>query len=72
MSGGLLLCGEALVPVTVVEGRRVSLTHLDRVLYPATGTVKAELIEYYAAVAPLMLPHLVDRPLTLVRFPDGV
>jgi DNA ligase D-like protein (predicted polymerase) len=72
VSGGLLLAGEALVPVTVVEGRRISLTHLDRVLYPATGTVKAELVEYYAAVAPLMLPHLVDRPLTLVRFPDGV
>ncbi|MFD0327205.1 non-homologous end-joining DNA ligase [Streptacidiphilus monticola] len=60
------------MPVTEVEGHRITLTHLDRVLYPATGTSKAEVVEYYVQVAAVMLPHLLDRPLSLVRFPDGV
>jgi bifunctional non-homologous end joining protein LigD len=55
-----------------VDGRRLALTNLDKVLWPETGTTKAELIEYYLAVAPVLLPHLEDRPLTLRRFPDGV
>jgi bifunctional non-homologous end joining protein LigD len=59
--------------VTVeVAGRRLRLTNLDKVLYPATGFTKAEVIDYYTRIAPVMLPHLADRPLTLTRWPDGV
>ena len=54
-----------------VDGRTVSVTHLDKVLYPATGTRKAEVIEYYDHVAPLLLPHLWWRPVTRKRWPDG-
>jgi bifunctional non-homologous end joining protein LigD len=59
------------VEVTV-EGRTLKLTNLDKVLYPHTGFTKGDLIGYYAAIAPALLPHLHDRPLTLKRYPDGV
>ena len=55
-----------------VEGRRLTLSNLDKVLYPSTGTTKAEVIDYYARIAPVMVPHLADRGVTLRRFPDGV
>ena len=55
-----------------VDGRHVQVSSLDRVLWPATGTTKAQLLEHYLGVAPLLLPHLVDRPLTLHRYPQGV
>ena len=55
-----------------VEGRRLTLSNLDKVLYPETGTTKAEVIDYYARIAPVMVPHLADRGVTLRRFPDGV
>jgi bifunctional non-homologous end joining protein LigD len=55
-----------------VDGHEVSITNLDKVLYPATGFTKGEVIEYYARVAPAILPHLRGRPLTLRRFPEGV
>jgi bifunctional non-homologous end joining protein LigD len=55
-----------------IEGREVRLTNLDRVLYPESGFTKGDLIDYYAAVAPVLLPHLHDRPVTMRRFPDGV
>ena len=55
-----------------VDGRRLKLANLDKVLYPASGTTKAEVIHYYAEIAPVLLPHLADRPLTVVRFPEGV
>jgi bifunctional non-homologous end joining protein LigD len=55
-----------------VEGRRLRLSNLDKVLYPDTGTTKAEVIDYYARIAPVMVPHLADRGVTLRRFPDGV
>jgi len=55
-----------------VAGRTLRLTNLDKVLYPHTGFTKGDLIGYYAAVAPVLLPHLRDRPLTLKRYPDGV
>jgi bifunctional non-homologous end joining protein LigD len=55
-----------------VDGRRLSLSNLDKVLYPATGTTKAEVIDYYARIAPVMVPHLDDRGVTLRRFPNGV
>ncbi len=55
-----------------VAGRVLSLSNLDKVLYPATGFTKAEVIEYYARVAEVMVPHVGDRGVTLRRFPDGV
>lgn len=55
-----------------VEGRRLRLTNLDKVLYPDAGFTKAQVIDYYSRIAPFMLPHLKDRPVTLRRFPDGV
>jgi bifunctional non-homologous end joining protein LigD len=55
-----------------LEGRELKLTNLDKVLYPGTGFAKRDLITYYASVAPVLLPHLHDRPLTLKRYPDGV
>jgi len=58
--------------VTEVDGRRLSLSNLEKVLYPATGFTKAEVISYYLHVAPVMLPHLRGRPVTFTRYPDGV
>jgi bifunctional non-homologous end joining protein LigD len=55
-----------------VEGRRLILTNLGKVLYPAAGFTKAEVIDYYTRVSPVLLPHLKDRPLTLKRYPNGV
>lgn len=55
-----------------VDGREISLSKLDKVLYPASGTTKAEVIDYYARVGVWMLPHLRGRPVTLRRWPDGV
>ncbi|GMA25474.1 hypothetical protein GCM10025864_32330 [Luteimicrobium album] len=58
--------------VVTVDGHDVRLTNLDKVLYPATGTTKRDVIEYYAAVAATMLPHVTDRPVTRKRWPNGV
>jgi len=55
-----------------VGGVKVKVTHLDKVLYPSTGTTKAELIDYVVRVAPALLRQLEDRPVTRIRFPDGV
>lgn len=55
-----------------VEGRTLRLTNLDKVLYPATGTTKGEVLDYYARIAPVLLPHLRGRPVTRVRWPHGV
>lgn len=55
-----------------VDGHPIKLTNLDKVLYPATGTTKADVIAYYAEIAPVILPHLIDRPATRKRWPDGV
>ena len=55
-----------------VEGRRLRLTNLDKVLYPATGFTKGQVVDYYTRIAPTMLPHLHDRPVTMLRLPDGV
>ena len=55
-----------------VDGRHFKVSNLDKVLYPLTGTTKADLIAYYAAIAPTMLPHLAGRGVTLVRHPNGV
>jgi bifunctional non-homologous end joining protein LigD len=59
--------------VTVtVEDRTLTLSNLHKVLYPATGFTKGEVIDYYTRIAPVLLPHIESRPLTLKRYPDGV
>lgn len=55
-----------------VEGRELKLTNLDKVLYPEAGFTKGEMVDYYAKVAPAMVPHLAGRAVTLRRFPEGV
>ncbi len=55
-----------------VAGREVRVTNLDKVLYPSTGTTKADVLQYYLGVAPRILPELRDRPVTRKRWPDGV
>jgi bifunctional non-homologous end joining protein LigD len=55
-----------------VEGRRLSLSNLDKVLYPKAGFTKGQVIDYYTRIAPAVLPHLRGRPLTLKRYPNGV
>ena len=56
----------------VVEGRKLSVSNLDKVLYPKVGFTKGQVIDYFIRVAPVLLPHLKDRPLTMKRYPDGV
>ena len=55
-----------------VDGRELSLSNLDKVLYPACGFTKGQVISYYQRIAPVLLPHLEGRPLTLKRYPNGV
>jgi len=55
-----------------VEGRTLKISNLDKVLYPRTGTTKGEVLNYYAQVAPVLLPHLKDRAVTRIRWPHGV
>jgi bifunctional non-homologous end joining protein LigD len=55
----------------LVDGRRLQLSNLDKVMYPATETTKGEVLNYYARVAPILLPHLADRPVTRIRWPHG-
>lgn len=55
-----------------IAGRRLSLSNLEKVMYPAVGFTKAEVVDYYVRIAPAMLPHLSARPITLIRYPDGV
>ena len=55
-----------------VEGRTLSLSNLDKVMYPAVGFTKGQVIDYYTRVAPALLPHLRNRPLTMKRYPNGV
>jgi bifunctional non-homologous end joining protein LigD len=57
---------------TEVDGRRLVLSNLDKLLYPASGFTKGAVLDYYARISAVMLPHLKDRPVTLRRFPDGV
>jgi bifunctional non-homologous end joining protein LigD len=60
-----------MTPITEVEGRRLALSNLEKVLYPATGFTKGEVLHYYATVAGALLAHLRDRPLSFLRYPDG-
>jgi bifunctional non-homologous end joining protein LigD len=55
-----------------VQGRQLKLSNLDKVMYPAVGFTKGHVIDYYTRIAPVMLGHLRDRPLTRIRYPNGV
>ena len=55
-----------------IEGKQLALSNLDKVMYPETGFSKRQLIDYYVRVAPVLLPHLKGRPLTMKRYPGGV
>jgi bifunctional non-homologous end joining protein LigD len=58
--------------IVEIDGRHLSLTNLDKVLYPAVGFTKGQVIDYCARIAPVLVPHLAGRPLTLKRYPEGV
>lgn len=58
--------------IVEVDGRRLKLTNLDKVLYPSAGFTKGQVIDYYARIAPVLVPHLAGKPLTLKRYPNGV
>lgn len=55
-----------------VAGRKLSVSNLEKVMYPEVGFTKGEVIDYYIRIAPVLLPHLKNRPITLKRYPDGV
>jgi bifunctional non-homologous end joining protein LigD len=56
----------------VVEGKKLAVSNLNKVLYPKVGFTKGQVIDYYVRIAPVLLPHLKDRPLTMKRYPNGV
>jgi bifunctional non-homologous end joining protein LigD len=56
----------------VVKGKKLAVSNLDKVLYPKVGFTKGQVIDYYIRIAPVLLPHLKDRPLTMKRYPNGV
>jgi bifunctional non-homologous end joining protein LigD len=58
--------------VVDVDGRRLRVSNLDKVLWPAAGFTKGEMLDYYVRAAPALLPYLAGRPITLRRFPDGL
>src|ERR1700736_5397735 len=58
--------------IVEVQGRKLSLTNLDKILYPATGFTKGQVVDYYVRIAPVLVPHLAGRPLTMKRYPGGV
>ncbi|MBB2945109.1 bifunctional non-homologous end joining protein LigD [Actinoplanes lutulentus] len=58
--------------LVTIEGRDVELSNLDKLMYPAAGFTKGEVIDYYTRIAPVMLPHLRGRAATRIRFPNGV
>ncbi|RRR69752.1 non-homologous end-joining DNA ligase, partial [Streptomyces sp. RP5T] len=60
-----------MTPITEVEGRRLALSNLEKVLYPATGFTKGEVLHYYATAADVLLPHLRGRAVSFLRYPDG-
>jgi bifunctional non-homologous end joining protein LigD len=55
-----------------IDGRTLTLSNLDKVLYPEAGFTKAQVIDYYERIAPVMLPHIESRPVTIKRYPEGV
>jgi bifunctional non-homologous end joining protein LigD len=58
--------------VVDIEGKHLKLSNLDKVLYPAAGFTKGQVIDYYVRISPVLLPHLKDRPVTMKRYPEGV
>ena len=58
--------------VVEVDGKKLSLSNLDKVLYSAAGFTKGQVIDYYVRIAPVLLPHFANRPLTRKRYPEGV
>src|SRR5438045_4571692 len=56
----------------IVEGKKLAVSNLNKILYPKVGFTKGQVIDYYIRIAPVLLPHLKDRPLTMKRYPDGV
>jgi len=58
--------------IVEIDGRKLSLTNLEKVLYPSAGLTKGQVIDYYIRIAPVLLPHLAGRPLTMKRYPGGV
>lgn len=60
-----------MTPIAEVEGRRIALSNLEKVLYPATGTTKGEVLHYCATSAGALLAHLANRPVSFLRYPDG-
>ena len=58
--------------VVIIDGHQLKLTNLDKVLYPEAGTTKRDVLEYYAAIADVLIPHAKDRPVTRKRWVDGV
>src|ERR1044071_7880069 len=56
----------------VVDGKKLAVSNLNKVLYPQAGFTKAQVIDYYIRIAPALLPHLKGRPITLKRYPNGV
>jgi bifunctional non-homologous end joining protein LigD len=56
----------------IVEDRKIQVSNLDKVLYPKVGFTKGQVIDYFIRIAPVLLPHLKNRPLTMKRYPDGV
>jgi bifunctional non-homologous end joining protein LigD len=56
----------------IVAGKKLAVSNLDKVLYPKVGFTKGQVIDYYVRIAPVLLPHLRDRPLTMKRYPNGV
>jgi len=58
--------------IVEVEGRKLKLSNLDKVLYPAAGFTKGQVIDYIVHIAPVLQPHLAGRPLTMIRYPEGV
>lgn len=58
--------------IVEIGGRRLKLTNLEKVFYPSNGFTKGQLVDYYARITPVLVPHLTNKPLTLKRYPNGV
>ena len=58
--------------IVAVQGRKLKLTNLEKVLYPASGFTKGQVVDFYVRIAPLLVPHLAGRPLTMKRYPEGI
>jgi bifunctional non-homologous end joining protein LigD len=58
--------------IVAVQGRKLKLTNLEKVLYPASGFTKGQVVDFYVRIAPVLVPHLAGRALTMKRYPEGV